>query len=215
MVAPQTKRWAAALLTATVLIAVVAGAAALLSTGRNVPHLGSSPGPTISPDGDWRVAQVGSSQGVHWSFYLADAKPSGVCASLEFAPSPSDDVSTPSPIQYQGRDAACVTRPQSSSSDLLPPIQLVKAIQSTGARYNVLAGIAASTVETLTLTLKGSTGVQVPIVDGTFVFVYQSSAGILNIRASGPDGENLTECNVLAIQPPSGGLDLRCQRPLS
>ena len=96
----------------------------------------------ISPHGDWRLARSGSDRGVHWNMYLADAKPSGTCASLELVPEPTEHVARVSAVMHHGREATCVTDPQQSAA-AVGPVAFVRALQSDAARYNIVAGIAA------------------------------------------------------------------------
>ncbi|MCA1704347.1 MAG: hypothetical protein LC808_14235 [Actinobacteria bacterium] len=198
-------------LTAVGLVFVVGRALLSPPMDDGVDHPSLQP---ISPDGDWRLARSGSERGVEWKLYLSAAKPTGTCASLELTPAPREDDSRISSLRYRGREATCVTEPHRSDA-VFAPLVLIQALQSPEVRYNVVAGIAADRVDQLAVTLDDRTTSIVPVVDRTFVVIYDRTSLIESIRVIESDGDEVSLCDVVTIAPPSGGLDLRCQRPLS
>ena len=169
---------------------------------------------SMSPDGDWRLARSGSERGVHWNMYLADAKPSGTCASIELVPEPTENVARVSAVMHHGREATCVTDPQQSAA-AVGPIALVRTLQADAARYNIVAVIATDNVAELVIRSDDQTPITVPLVDRTFVVIYDRATALQSITVVERGGRAISRCKVVLIAPPSGGLDLRCRPAFS
>lgn len=167
-------------------------------------------GRSMSPSGDWRLARSGTERGVYWNMYLTDGKPTGTCASIELLPEPTENVARISALLYNGRQATCVTDPRQSVA-ATAPIALVRALQSDEARYNIVAGITADNVAELVISMDDQTTVSVPVVDRTFVVIYDRASSLQSIRVIESGGGSVSRCEVVPVALPSGGLDLRCQ----